>query len=107
MDHHTFQSLYQVFSGYLNQDWSLDYPDEAAAIADLVASCGDPFRQNVVRELDELLGTVPDEQALERIVCGLGAAYDPLPAYGGYRPWLLAIRNRFVEARRSADESAQ
>ncbi|HVM17614.1 MAG TPA: contact-dependent growth inhibition system immunity protein [Gaiellaceae bacterium] len=87
-----FPNLFQVFGGYLHQDFDLEFasPDEAL----LAAAAGQGSEQvgDAVREIDSLLESDLDDSQLHAIVERLTAGYAPELDAWEARAWLAHAR---------------
>jgi hypothetical protein len=85
--------LFQLFGGYLNQDWTDEYETIDAAIDDFAA--GDlVLGKRTIKQLDDLLNTRDDNLLsgiLEKLHLGYYYEADGFTA----RSWLEYLRSRF------------
>ncbi len=86
-----YPQLFQLFGGYLNQDWA-DYGTADAAI-DAFASEGPDERPAAAQEVSKLLRD-QDDDALEQLLGELGTGYDYRADGFSARSWFERIAGR-------------
>lgn len=77
-----------LMGAYFHEDW-VDDGDEDSTVRLFLGE--QPGSVEIVREIDQVLTAMPNEEDVERYVLGLGACYVPGPDEGGYRGWLASI----------------
>lgn len=95
----TYLMLGSFLGGYLHQDWSLDYPDEWAALDGFLADGPPENGQTFRSEIATLLAENPLEEDVRRIVldelysCALAEAHG-----WKYRDWLQALSDHAAKS---------
>ena len=95
--HHELSRTRTARPGLLESDWPDDYVNAWAAIDEYVAS--EPVARYLPDEIADLLDTTSSEECLRALVLGeLGRGYLPVADGLTMRTWLLAVRQRVLEA---------
>jgi len=94
-----YDGLELLMTGYLNQDWDLDYDDTWAAVEDFARS--EPEALRVVDEVRKWLAASPtEEMTRDFLLYRLGSDYIE-EMDGSYRIWLAEVAARVESLRNS------
>ena len=75
-----FPNLIQLLGAYFHQDWCDDDPDAQAVLRRYLNDAVPGQVQDVVNEIEELLGKqLNDDQLKQMLFVDLGCYYDPTP----------------------------
>ena len=88
-----YPNLFQIFGGYLHQDWDLDYESPEAALRDAADGQGPDQVDAAIEEIDGLLAGDLDPQETIKIVARLTPGYSPVRDGWEIRPWLVHARS--------------
>ena len=97
----TYPALFQLFAGYLNEDWRAEYDTAAAALTAYVDEAPPQAVAEAAAEARRILALELPEESLEELLReGLHCAY--LPGADGLTTsqWLAAVRDRLLPATR-------
>jgi hypothetical protein len=87
-----YPNLFQVFGGYLHQDFDLDYESPDAALRDAAHGQGPEQVGAAIGEIDDLLSAGLEPRTLTEIVERLTAGYSPVLDGWEIRDWLKHAR---------------
>ena len=87
-----YPALWQFFGAYLHQDWREEYDSPSAALRDFV-SASPGLAVELPAELERVLASTADDDALEEALVDLGSFFVPSRAGQNPRDWLLALRD--------------
>jgi hypothetical protein len=88
-----YPNLSEVLGGYLNQDFRLDFDSPDAALRAAATGQGSGQVSAAIREIDTLLESTLDDEALDQILDRLTAnGYSPSLDGCQMRPWLQHAR---------------
>lgn len=94
----SFPALHQALAGYLHQDFSLDYPNADAAIADFVSS-NPPDRVALVRkELSQFIELVKHADNPSDLLLALGCYYSPTADGMSVVEWLQKVERMLASS---------
>lgn len=97
-----FPALFQLFSGYLHQDWREDHVSADAAVLAFKDEAPVGALHDALVEIDRLLGLQLDDASLDRVlVDGLGCCYQPRRDGVATAIWLTRIREQLLPQRSS------
>jgi hypothetical protein len=86
-------TLDYLLSTYFHQDFRLENGGVWETV-DAFLRENPHHREQLPREIDEVLLTCPTEEEVAAYVAGTGCAYWAAPAAGGYRGWLTEMAQR-------------
>jgi hypothetical protein len=87
-----YPALWQFFGAYLHQDWQEEYESPTAALRDFVS--GSPgLAVDLPAELERVLASTADDEALEETLVSLGSFFVPSRAGQDPRDWLRRLKD--------------
>jgi len=91
------ESLDQLLSGYLNEDWYLEYGDPWVAVEAFVREEPD-YAPSLRTDVQRAMAAADSDLELERCLDSLGLGYAATTAgWDTYRNWLVAVADRVEE----------
>jgi hypothetical protein len=88
-----FPNLWDLFAGYLHQDWRIEYATVDDAIRSFVAEASPKTLEEARAELRTLLNRRFDDERLAKLLTkGLGSAYDPRVDGTSPSEWLVRVQ---------------
>lgn len=91
-----YPQLFQLFAGYFNQDWSMDYSDADEVINQFVEWESEDVVRAAAEELGRLLAAHETENLREILLRQLSCYYDPEAEGVSTRQFLASVLARLV-----------
>jgi hypothetical protein len=88
-----FPTLAQLFGGYFNQDWVLDYGSREEAVTAFQSGESSDVVSRAKQELDRLTTLYSDESSLADVLRHLGCEFNPSVDGLTYSAWIIELKS--------------